>query len=57
MLKARMRYSNMFKSGWMYYSSKGETPVNFAQLMSGTGIVDLEEGDKNLERFKGLHRI
>ncbi len=46
MLKARMRYSNMFKSGWMYYSSKGETPVNFAQLMSGTGIVDLEEGDK-----------
>jgi DNA uptake protein ComE-like DNA-binding protein len=25
--KARLRYGNMLKSGWMYYSSKAETPL------------------------------
>ncbi len=27
LFKTRVRYGNMLKSGWMYYSSKGESPV------------------------------
>jgi hypothetical protein len=46
MLKARLRYGNLLKAGWMYYSSKAEQPVKFAQSISGIGVVDLEAGDQ-----------
>ena len=46
MLKARMRYGNMLKSGWMYYSAKGETPTSFVQMQNGSATVNLKDGDK-----------
>jgi hypothetical protein len=51
-LKARMRYGNMLKSGVMFYSSKAETPTPFIQLKSGVGIVDMEAGDKTWKDAK-----
>lgn len=45
-LKLRLRYGNMFKAGWMYYSPKGETPVKLEQLFNTSDIVEPESGDK-----------
>lgn len=46
LVKTRMRYGNLLKAGWMYYSAKGESTPAFANIFNGAGVVDLEAGDK-----------
>lgn len=43
-LKMRLRYGNMYKAGWMYYSAKGEAVPDFAEIYGGAGVIDIKEG-------------
>lgn len=56
-LKTRIRYGNMYKAGWMYYTAKGESTPVFAQIHNGAGIVNLQEGDQVWRDCKSLCRL
>lgn len=46
LMKARVRYGNKFKAGWMYYSPRAETPSAIAGLGSESKIIDFGKGDQ-----------